>query len=388
MHLTQEGQHIAKLQMFFEHLQQLELGDLLPTEVTTAGDNEQYRYVSKLVAGKASHGAFRLGARNRDGQVVPIPDCLVNTPELNELTKRITYLANELQIFPYTTEKPSGLRYVVLRQSKSSGKLLITLIATQRTRFLEAFADRICSLPFNIKGVMLHINNEQGNAIFTRDDRGAVRYQKLEGSAKITDEINGLHYELGPGDFFQVNPFIAASLQQDVIEASKDFVGHPMIDLYSGVGFFTSALAREHGWAMGIEENASAVARAKISAENNRVMVEFRIGEVIEELFDLDKALNGASPCFIVDPARRGLEEGVIDEMLSQKPAGIIYVSCSPRTLARDLEIFQQRKWTVQKIQVYDMFPQTVHLEAMVVLRPPKGSKVHTRRPPRRVTIR
>jgi 23S rRNA (uracil1939-C5)-methyltransferase len=344
--------------------------------------------VSKLVAGKASHGAFRLGARNRNGSIVPIPDCLVTTSSLNELGKQIAYVAQELNIFPYTPERPNGLRYVVMRESKFSGKILITLITTQRSRFLEELAEKISILPFKIKGVMLHINNEPGNAIFTRGEDGAVRYQRMEGSAKLVEEIGGIQYQLGPGDFFQVNPFVAERLQKDVLEASRAFVGHPMIDLYSGVGFFTTALAKEHGWAMGVEAITSAVSRARETAKLNKVMVDFRVGEVVEELFDLDKALDGASPCFVVDPARRGLEEGVIDEILSQKPAGIIYVSCSPRTLARDLAIFQEKNWSVHKIQVYDMFPQTVHLEAMVVLKPPKGTKVQTRRAPRRVAIR
>jgi 23S rRNA (uracil1939-C5)-methyltransferase len=388
MHMNEEGQHAAKLQMFTEHFQGTDLDDLLPKTVITKGSQNEYRYVSKLVAGKANHGAFRLGARNRDGQIVPIPDCLVSTPELNEIGKQINYLAMEEKIFPYTSEKPSGLRYVVMRQSKSTEQVLITIVATQRTRYIEKFAERIILLPFNISGVMLHVNNEIGNAIFARDDEGGVRYQKLEGSAKITENIGGIHYELGPGDFFQVNPFVAEQLQTDVIQESKEFIGHPMVDLYSGVGFFTNALAKEHSWAMGIEGNSTAVKRAKQAASINKLMVKFREGEVIEELFDLQEELQGASPCFIVDPARRGLEDGVIDEILSQNPAGIIYVSCSPRTLVRDIQILQEKKWTVQKIQVYDMFPQTIHLEALAVLRPPKGTKLLTRRPPRRVIIR
>ena len=387
MHLTPEGQVIAKLEMFRQEVNKKDIEIEIPTELIQVGGDERYRFVSKLVTGRANHGTIRLGARNRDGSIIPIPDCLVHDQALNKLGKKIAHWIQELEIYPYTKTKPKGLRYVVIRKARETEKILVTLISTGRSELLEQLAELIALSSRNVHGVVLHFNSQVGNSIFERDEDGRVRYQQIEGQGKIIETISGLQYEMGPGDFFQINLSIAERLQQDVIEASRQFTGYPMIDLYCGVGFFTLALSREHGWALGIEGAGSAIERAKRNAELNSMKVDFRAGDVCEELDGVAKVLGKASPCIVVDPARRGLEEGVIEQLIDLNPAGIIYISCHPTTLLRDCKIFQDAGWTVQKPKLYDMFPQTVHVEAMVVLTPPKTAILHKKSNPRRVVI-
>ena len=385
MHIRMSAQDQAKLDMFRRAMDGLEHPIPMPTEVIRAGRSQSYRMVSKLVLGKAKHGALRVGARNRDGAIVPIPDCVVNDSDLNTLGKRITHLISDMEIFPYTPRHPKGMRYVVLRKSSSTGAILVTLVATQRTGWLEDLANAIFRLPLNIQGVLIHVNNEPGNAIFVRDDAGRVRTSTLTGESRLPERVNGIQYWMSAGDFFQVNIAVAAQLQRDVLEHARSFSDFPMVDLYCGAGFFTLPLAKEHGWAMGIELVNGAIQNAKRSALEQNINADFIVGDVFDEVDLVQRKIGDASPFLVVDPARRGLEVGVVEELDAMNPVAIAYVSCHPKSLARDLAAFQALGWTVEDSKVYDMFPNTVHLESLVLLTPPSDRNLRgmTHRPKR-----
>ena len=176
---------------------------------------------------------------------------------------------------------------------------------------------------------------------------------------------------MGSGDFFQVNIGVAEQIQQDVLEISKGYVDYPMIDLYCGVGLFTLPLAKEHGWAMGIELVDGAIKRAKHSASAQEIHAEFVSGDVFEQLDVVERKINTASPFIVVDPSRSGLSDGVAVSLDELNPAAIVYVSCHPKSLARDLLDFIELGWSIDTVQLYDMFPNTVHMETLVLLTPP-----------------
>ena len=404
MHLSNDGQDEAKLQLFARTMADTEAEQLAqtqqkmggveslgvsevpsfaaiewPASLTRVGTDEGYRMVSKLVAGRAKHGSLRLGARNRNGDIVPIPDCVVTDPELNTVGKRIAHLLEVLKIFPYTSSNRSGMRYVVLRKSRATRDILVTLVATQRTRYIEELAERIYNLPFAIKGVLIHLNSEKGNAIFVRDDKGRIRTSTLVGQREIIENVGGYEYTLGSGDFFQVNIGVAERIQQDVLRISKGYVDYPMIDLYCGVGLFTLPLAKEHGWAMGVELVDSAIQRAKRSATAQDIHAEFVSGDVFEQLDIVERKLNSASPFIVVDPSRSGLADGVAASLDEMNPAAILYVSCHPKSLARDMLSFIDMGWLVDMVELYDMFPNTVHMETVVLLKPPPERELHKR---------
>ena len=404
MHLSDEGQDEAKLQLFSRTMANTEAEKIdtekqgvdnstvasapsipsfgaleWPDKVHRVGTDSGYRMVSKLVAGRAKHGALRLGARNRNGDIVPIPDCVVTDPVLNVVGKRIAHLLEVLKIFPYTPSNRSGMRYVVLRKSRATKEVLVTLVVTQRTRYIEDLVEQIYGLPFPIKGVLIHLNSEKGNAIFDRDDKGRIRTTTLVGQRQITEKVGGFEYTLGSGDFFQVNIDVAEQIQTDVVEISKRYVDYPMIDLYCGVGLFTLPLAKEHGWAMGIELVDGAIKRAKQAAANQGLNVDFVSGDVFEQLDAVERKINTASPFIVVDPSRSGLSDGVAVSLDEMNPAAIVYVSCHPKSLARDLLDFIDLGWSIDKVKVYDMFPNTVHIETVVLLTPPSDRTLEKR---------
>ena len=363
----------------------------VPVSVITAGPEWGYRCVVKLVAGKGKRGDLMLGARNDRGHVVDSSKCPTVTPLLREMIGVVTELAREADLRPYTEEHPNGLRYIILRQSRATGEILVTVVASHRSRFLEGFAESLMEAPFPVAGVGLHLNVQPGNAFFDRGADGVVRAQRLAGRLTISEISNGLEYSIGVGDFFQINPTLAEKLQSDVLEVSKSYRDYPMIDLYSGVGFFTVGLAKIHGWAMGIESVASAVRRSQTNAERNKVnidavadLVDYAIDEHVETV---PRLIGDASPCFVVDPARKGLEDGVVDRLVSFNPAAVLYVSCNPATLARDVALFRSHDWQLTALSGYDMFPQTQHVECFAVLSPPPGAELKAKRAPRRKRV-
>jgi 23S rRNA (uracil1939-C5)-methyltransferase len=261
------------------------------------------------------------------------------------------------------------LRHIVLRQSRASGKMILTLVAGRRPKVLNELAERIEAQIPEVDGVHLHLNTEIGNSIFQVTEDG-IGSRCMAGTSTIEEELGGVRLNIGSGDFFQANPSVADLMVRDVVELVSDERDRPIVDLYCGVGAFTLALAKEHGWGIGIDVVASAVRRAQQNAQKNRISAEFVAGPVEERIADIAVRVAGAAPVVVMDPARRGVEPSVIDAVTELKPSRLIYVSCNATTLARDLVGFVAKGWAIEGMKAYDMFPQTAHLELVVDLRP------------------
>jgi 23S rRNA (uracil1939-C5)-methyltransferase len=389
MHLKSKAQSDVRLRIVHDLFADRGLGDYLPTEVVQSPDGEEgYRYVTKMVVGKSDWGHTRMGAYGRDSHdIIPIPKCHVITPQLRAACNAVAHHVIDLDIFPYEEETGRGvLRYVVMRQSRVNDEILLTLVTARRPRILHDLAERLTEAVPEIVGVHVHVNSEPGNAIYNMSEEG-IGSLRLEGRLAIEEKLAGVRLQVGPGDFFQANPGTADLLVSDVVELLKDDRDRPVVDLYSGVGTFTLALAKHHGWGIGIESVASAVLRARENAQLNHIKAEFLAGPVESHLYDLTKRLKGAAPVVVMDPSRRGLDPEVIDAVVALEPARAVYVSCNPASLARDLVGFLGAGWTIAGIKAYDMFPQTSHLELVADLRPPTKPEP-TRGGPRRRIVR
>lgn len=387
MHLDVPGQHLARLAMVRDSLAMFGLASLTPSSVVPSPDGEEgYRHVVKLAMGYSDQGHIRIGARGRDGRtVVPIPECLVSTPTLREAMVQVAHrvLASELR--PYEPEKRRGsLRYVILRQSRATQQILVVLVAGQPDRRLGPLAEQLIQEVANISGVHLHFNEHPGNAILKRDEVGAVPSLPLQGSALLEERLHDIRYQIGPGDFFQVNPAMAERMVTDVVDVFAEERERPVVDLYCGVGAMTLPLGRAHGWALGVEGVEGAARRGRENARLNHIPAEFISGQVAEVLPEVSTRLAGRSPVMVVDPARRGLEADVARQLLALMPARIAYLSCNHRTLARDLDNFRSVGWSVERLVAYDLFPQTAHLELLAVLTPPQAPPPPEKRAPQR----
>lgn len=390
MHLNAEGQVRAKLYMVKAALAEHGLEAHAPTTMVASPDgDEAFRHVAKVAVGVSDLGHLRVGAFGRDSHhVVPIPSCNVVTPAIREVMKVIAHHVIDLQIYPYEPALERGLlRHVVIRQSRSTGEILITMVAARKLPLLWELAERLAGNLSQVVGVHLHVNDDPGNAIFIRDADGVTETIPMRGKDAIEESLGGLRLRVGPADFYQTNPSMAERLVADVVQSFAEDPGRPAVDLYCGVGGITLALARSQGWAFGVEGVESAVDRARENATLNKLSAEFAAGDVGEILPDLARRLAGTGPVVCVDPARRGLEPEVAAAIRALEPARLVYVSCNPRALARDLAELVGAGWRVDGIQAYDMFPQTSHTELLARLSPP-APPAADRRPPRRKVVR
>lgn len=297
-----------------------------------------YRHLAKLVA-YGEGGIVRLGAYGRGSHdVVGVEGCGVLAPALRAWT------ALRLPL-------PDGiLRHVVVRLSRSHGTVLATLVARRDTPELRRVAAALSA-----DGVFLHLNDRPGDSIFAPG--GPT--ERLRGVEVVEEHVAGVVFAIGPTDFFQTNPATAARLWADLPRPD----GRPLLDLYCGVGAVALQLGRGASTVLGIEASPSAVARARQNAARNGIDARFEAAAIGAEL---PAAFAGG--LVIVNPPRSGLGLGVTEQVLALRPSELVYISCDPRTLARDLARLVAGGLRVRRVTPYDMFPQTVHVETVVVL--------------------
>jgi 23S rRNA (uracil1939-C5)-methyltransferase len=389
MHLDAQGQVDARLELTRDAWALHELGEHAPRELRASPDGlTGYRHLMKLAVGMSDRKSPRVGAFGRSTRnVVPIPGCLALAPGLRETMKLVAHLVIEQDIWPWDPDKNRGvLRYVVVRQSRTSGKQLVTLVGARKSPKFADLGQALVQMNGAVAGVHLHLNRSPGNALFEPAEDGGIPTVRLEGDRTIEETVAGLRIPVGAGDFFQTNPAVAELLIRD-LEAQLP-AEHAVVDLYSGVGGLTMAAARRAGWAVGVESVETAVKRAKAAASLNAVPAEFIAGEVHEELPEIGRRLAGRPPVVIVNPARRGLEPGVAEGIHSLSPSRLIYISCNPVSQARDLSVLSLLGFTVKHSVAYDMFPNTPHVEVMAVLEGPGAGQKGSKRPPRRKVVR
>lgn len=390
MHLDEVGQHAAHRQMVRDALngaglEDVALGEVHPSPVGL----QDFRHVVKVGVGIGEHGRLKVGAwgrRSRD--IVPIPKCPVAAPVLRKVMASLAHHVIDQHIEPYDPAAERGLlRAAVMRASRTSGEVLLTLVAGRRSKQLVELAEAVAQGCSEVVGVWLHLNSEPGNAIFVRDDSGAVGVLPIVGKEWIEERIQGVAYRIGPGDFFQTHPATAESLYRRTIERLDPGPDDAVVDLYCGVGGIALQAAGRAAFVVGVEEVDGAVLRAREAARLNRLTAEFHSGRVQDVLPELRRRLSDVRPLVVVNPARRGLEDGVIDEILAMRPARVVYISCNPMAMARDLRALRAGgALTVGEVELFEMFPNTPHVECLVTL---DGDDAAPRgRAPRRKVVR
>jgi 23S rRNA (uracil1939-C5)-methyltransferase len=371
MHLDNSGQWDARESLVKRALREVGLEKVVVGARYDSPDGlENYRHVIKVGAGYSDQGSMRLGAwGRRTRSIVPIPKCNVTTPTLRRLMSALAHHAIEHDIRPYDEETDRGvLRAVVARQSRHTGEVIVTLVVGRKVRELQDYAEAIANDVTDVTGIWLHINDEPGNAIFHPDEDGAVGVKPLVGKPVIEEMIGDISYLVGPGDFFQTNPAVAQVLYKRAVERLNLNAEAVFLDLYAGVGGLALQAARHAGWTLGVEEVEGAVGRARENARRNNLTAEFICGKVADLIPDVRKRLAGRRPVLSVNPARRGLEEGVVAAIAELQPRRIAYVSCNPQALARDLAAFVAAGFEVGEVELFDMFPNTAHVECLVTL--------------------
>ncbi len=310
-------------------------------------------------------GLFKLRSR----EIEPIRECQVADERGTRLAFAAVEAIRAAKIEPWSPRDDEGvLRSVVVRTANATDDAHVTLVSRTRT---VPNADRVARalVDAGATGVSINHNETLGPALLGRET------ETIRGPARIAEEIGGIRYLSSPGAFFQTSAWGAAY----VVEAVRRYVDPPpdatIVDLYSGGGLFSLALAREAREVIGIEANRRAVEDARASAEANGIgNARFLVGPVEKRAGEL-VARRLRPFAVILDPPREGCDPAAIDAVARLSPRRVVYVSCEPASLGRDLAAFAGHGFGLVEVEPLDMFPQAFHVEAVALLEPTTGRR-------------
>ncbi|MBL0225621.1 MAG: 23S rRNA (uracil(1939)-C(5))-methyltransferase RlmD [Geobacteraceae bacterium] len=318
-----------------------------------------YRNSAKLiVAGK--HSEPYLGIyRRASHDVFDLEECPIHHPLINRVMDTVRRGISRLKVPIYNPRSKMGLlRYLVVRVTEFEQKAMVVLVTADKgyneIHHLSKFIRE--ALP-EVEVIASNVNNSEGNVIFGQKDTFLSKKQYL------TEQIGDIYLQISPRSFFQVNSSAARLLYEKVREWAAPDKNSTVLDLYCGIGGIGLFLAGQAKKVIGIEVVEEAVADARKNARLNGFNnCRFEAGdaaELLEELADDGEKVD----VVVLNPPRKGCDELVLRRVAGLSPSRIVYVSCSPQSLMRDLDILKKLGYVCREIQPVDMFPQTVHVE-------------------------
>lgn len=332
----------------------------LPVSVIYGAENtERYRNKVQLpVAAGPKVGFFR--ARSHD--VVDVGDCLLQPETASALAEAVRRWMREFSVPAYDETAHKGLvRHVFVRFSRTGALCCLVVNGRKLPHEAELVAALRAAAP-ELSGVMLSVNRERTNVVLGKVSR------VLWGDDYLDDTLCGLTFRVSAPSFYQVNRDQCEVLYCKALELAALTGTETVLDLYCGIGTISLVMAQRARRVVGAEIVPAAVADARANAERNGVAnAEFFRGDAAEAARRF--AAEGLRPDVIcVDPPRKGLAPEVVDAMAEMAPARMVYVSCDPATLARDLKRLLEKGYEVREAVAVDMFPRTAHVETVVSL--------------------
>jgi len=329
----------------------------------TLGMEEPYSYRNKVQfpVGVSADGKIVTGFyANRTHDIVPINDCSIQSRIANKLIANIREFLRENNISAYDEKTQKGfVRHVVIRNSEKTGEVMVILV-TKDEEFpkKDAFVEFILSKCSKVVSIMQNVNSKNTNVIL------GEKNIRLYGKDTIKDYIGEFSFNISPNSFFQVNSRQTEVLYNKALEFANLSGNETVFDLYCGIGSISLFLAKKAKRVYGVEVVKPAVQNAKENAKENGITnAVFYCGkaeEVVPKLYDEGIRAD----VVVVDPPRSGCDRVLIDTMLKMKPERIVYVSCNPGTLARDVALLEG--YEVKMVQPIDMFAWSHHVETVV----------------------
>ena len=329
--------------------------------ITGAETTEHYRNKAQYPVGRDREGNVVTGFyRPRSHDIVPVEHCLIQSEKADRLAGVVRQWMREFDVPPYDYETKRGtIRHIYVRTGEKSGECQLTLIsATRKLPALETLIERLREAEPSLTGILIN-HNQRGDNVILGD-----RTDVLWGEPMLEDRLCGNTFLLSPHAFYQVNHAQAERLYACAVDYAGLTGEETVLDLYCGAGTITLALAARAKHAIGVEIVPEAIENAKENAARNGAEnVEFYCadaGQAAGRFRDID--------VLVVDPPRKGLDETARDAILKMQPPRVVYVSCDPATLARDIAELCGAGYTLEKAQAYDLFPRTSHVETIVLL--------------------
>jgi len=335
----------------------------------TIGMSDPWRYRNKasVPIGLTADNGQLVGGFYAKGshRIIDMDNCLIQKGLNDEVIAIVKQLAKELNIQPYDEDTNSGvLRHVMTRIGVVTGEIMIVLITNteklpRKAEWIEHLRKRVP----NVKSIVHNINNKVTNAIF------GERTEVLWGSEVIYDELDGLRFAISARSFYQVNPEQTVTLYRKAVEYAALTGKEQVIDAYCGIGSISLFLARQAGHVYGVEIVPEAIEDAKRNAELNGLdNTTFEAGPA-EVVIPRWKQEGMNADVIVVDPPRKGCDPALLETILAIQPERVVYVSCNPSTLARDLRVLEDGGYRTVEVTPVDMFPHTGHVECVAWLK-------------------
>lgn len=310
--------------------------------------------------GRIVIGLYRRGSH----EVADIGTCPLHHPLVNHIVDVVREEITRQDIYLYNPETRRGLlRYLLVKVSPASGKAMVTFVTAQRDyKRITALAKWVARKVPQVVSVQQNVNASSGNVILGRETLSMV------GQPDLFDQVGNIRLRISPSSFFQVNHAQAARIYELVRRWASLEKHECALDLYCGIGGIALHLAQDAGRVIGVEVVEDAVRNAQQNAVmNNLTNCRFLAGDTAELLQDLVTELPSLAVA-VLNPPRSGCDLEVLQAVTQLQPRVIIYVSCNPETLARDLDELGRLGYRTAEIQPVDMFPQTAHIESVARL--------------------
>ena len=355
---------------------------------TSPGQGLRYRNKAQLPVGINKDGSTAIGFYGRHSHnVIDTDRCLLQAEGFDAVIKACRSFIDEYKVSVYDEETGKGLlRHIVLREGRKTGQIQVCLVINgkklrgsakggkkpenEQTGSIEqAFVNAISQLP-GVKSIVLNVNTERTNRIMGDEVR------LLWGDMNIEDKIGGVRFSIGALSFYQVNPRQTGRMYEKAAEYAGLTGNETVWDLYCGIGTISLFMARSAEKVYGVEIVPQAIEDAKRNAELNGFdNVSFFVGKA-EEVLPREYEKNGIhADVIVVDPPRKGCDIKAIETMIRMQPDRIVYVSCDPATLARDIKLLSEGGYQPVRACAFDNFCHSAHIEVCCLLEQLKRAK-------------
>lgn len=330
------------------------------------GMTDPYHYRNKVHAvfsfekGNAIAGTYQEGTH----KVVPVENCLIDDMKSDAIIQSIRGLLKSFKIKTYDEDTGYGLlRHVLIRRGFASGEIMVVLVASSpvfpsRNNFIKALRKEHPE----ITTVILNINNQRTSMVL------GERNITLYGKGFIVDTLCGHTFAISPSAFYQVNPVQTEALYNTAMDYAGLAGRETVVDAYCGIGTIGIIAAAKAKEVIAVELNPASVKDARNNAKHNKTNnITFYQNDATRFLNGMQEQ-NAHADVIFMDPPRAGSTESFMTSAISLQPERVVYISCNPETLARDLEYFKRHQYKAEKIQPVDMFPFTGHMECVCLL--------------------
>lgn len=359
-HMDYEEELQAKRQRVQDALQRIGGSDVSVKTIHGAAATERYRNKVQFPVRGGSIGFYR----SRTHEVVDVEDCLLQPEDAKSIRQTVREYMTAFQVSSYDDRSGRGLlRHLYIRTNQAGESLVCLLVNGEELPHEEKLVSMLRAATPRLRGVVLGVNRKKNNVILGES------YRTLWGKEYLTETLCGHRFRISVPSFFQINRVQTEVLYQKALEFAGLTGTETVVDLYCGIGTISLTMAEKAGRVIGVEVVPEAVTDARENARQSGLAskTRFECGDassLAEQLKD-----EGIRPDVVtVDPPRKGLAADVVVTIAEMAPRRVVYVSCDPATLGRDVKRFAELGYRAKRAEAVDLFPRTAHIESVVLL--------------------